>query len=119
MRMLAPCASGLLLIEEPFVVALILSFAALTVFRPAGLGGSSQDHAPLLGTDVTPSGRREAEGCSPNGRRRELTTGEVHDFERQIEDGFRRESRLAHDSTQSGRSSGPEQPREFGRQEVV
>jgi hypothetical protein len=117
--MLALRACGLLLIEESSVVALVLSFAALTVFRPAGLRGSAQDHAPLLRTDVTPSGRCEAEGCSPNGRRGELPTGEVHDFERQIEHGFRRESRLAHDSTQSGRSSGPEQPPEFGRHEVV
>ena len=74
-------------------------FATMTVFRPPGLGRSSQDFAPFRWTHPAPSGGGEAERCAFDRSWRELSAGNVNEFQRQVEHGFRWQARLPHHAT--------------------
>jgi hypothetical protein len=66
------------------------SFTGLPVSRPSRLRRFAHHAAPFFGANVSPTRRAETDGGSLNRLGRELSTGEVEDFDRQVEEDFRR-----------------------------
>jgi hypothetical protein len=72
--------------------------------------------AALFGADVSPASRAETDRGSLNRLGRELSTGEIEHFDRQIEQDFRRKAGMTHEASQARRAPRAQHPREFGRQ---
>jgi len=83
---------------------------------PSRLRRFAHDATAFFGTDVTPTRRAEADCGSLNRLGRELSTGEIEHFDRQIEQDFRRKSGMTHEAPQTRRAPRAQHPREFGSQ---
>jgi hypothetical protein len=78
------------------------------------LRGSPQGLAPVLGTDIAPPRRSQADGRSLNRRRRQLSARKIQYFNRQIEQGLGWETRLAHHAFEARGASDAEQSGQLG-----
>ena len=83
---------------------------------PSRLRRFAHDATAFFGTDVTPTCRAEADGGSLNRLWRELSTGEIEHFDRQVEQDFWRKASVTHEAPQTRRAPRAQHPREFGRQ---
>ena len=83
---------------------------------PSRLRRFAHDATAFFGADVTPTRRAEADRGSLNRLGRELSTGQIEHFDRQIEQDFRRKAGVTHEASQARRAPRAQHPREFGRQ---
>ena len=81
---------------------------------PARLRCFPQRFAALLGTHVPPARGGKAHSRSPNGLWRQFSTGDIEQFDRQVEQCLRWESCLPHHAAQSCRSACAEHSRQLG-----
>lgn len=84
------------------------------ILGPARLRGAAQRLAAFPRTDIAPAGGAEAKRKPSNWRRRQLFGGNVHKFQRHIEDDFRWQTCLAHDLPQPFTASGTKCASEIG-----
>ena len=83
---------------------------------PSRLRRFAHDATALFGAHVSPASRAETDRGSLNRLWRELSTGEIEHFDRQIEQDFRRKAGMTHEAPQTRRAPRAQHPREFGRQ---
>jgi hypothetical protein len=83
---------------------------------PSRLRRFAHDATAFFGTDVTPTRRAEADSGSLDRLGRELSTGEIEHFDRQVEQDFWRKASVTHEASQARRAPRAQHPREFGRQ---
>ena len=83
---------------------------------PSRLRRLAHHAAAFFSADVAPTRRPEADRGSLNRLWRELSTGEIEHFDRQIEQDFRRKAGMTHEAPQPRRAPRAQHPREFGRQ---
>ena len=86
------------------------------MLAPSRLRRFAHHAATLLGADVSPAGRPEANSGSLNRLWRELIAGEIKKLDREIEQGFRRKAGATHKTSQAHGAPGAQAPREFGGQ---
>jgi hypothetical protein len=83
---------------------------------PSRLRRFAHHAAALFGANVSPASRTETDCGSLNRLGRELSTGEIEHFDRQIEQDFRWKARVTHEAPQARRAPRAQHPREFGSQ---
>jgi hypothetical protein len=71
------------------------------MFGPSCLRGSSQNLAPLVRADIPPTSGPETHGGAPNWWRRELSAGNIKQFDGEVHQDFRRQARETHDGAQA------------------
>ena len=84
--------------------------------RPSRLRRFAHHATALFGANVSPASRAKTDRGSLNRRGRELSTGEIEHFDRQIEQDFRRKAGMTHEAPQPRCAPRAQHPREFGRQ---
>jgi hypothetical protein len=105
---------ALALLQTDLLLACSLIFAtAATVFPPPRLRRAAQDRAALFGADVAPPRSAQANSRPLNWRLRELSTSKIEHFDRQVEEGFRRQATLLHDTPQPRRAPGAKETSKF------
>jgi hypothetical protein len=80
---------------------------------PPGLGGVSESLASFFSAYVAPARGAEAKGLPFYWRRREFSTCDVEQLQREIEQDLRWKSGLSHDAAKRHRSSDTQTCRQF------
>jgi hypothetical protein len=83
-------------------------------FAPSCLRRLAHHSAALLGADVAPPSRAEADSGSLDWFRRQLITGEIKQLDSEIEQGFGRKARPTHKTPQAHGAPRAQSPRQFG-----
>jgi hypothetical protein len=79
------------------------------MFSPPGLGRLAQHSTAFFGTDVSPPRGTQTDSHPFDRFWREPAARDIEQFNREIEEDFRRKTRLSHDAP---KSSGPPRPEE-------
>src|SRR5690606_2556755 len=74
--------------------------AVPAMLRPSSLGRPAHGLALLFWTGISPAGGAKADGLSLHRRRQQSRAGDVQEFEREIDQDFRRQPGLPHDAPQ-------------------
>ena len=90
-----------------------------SVFGPSGLHGATEQLASLCGTDISPACGTQTDCRSTYGRRRELPRRYFQEFERQVEQRFRRHAAVSHDRAQTSGPSGAKSFRDLPTNRVM
>jgi hypothetical protein len=83
------------------------------VFAPSRLRRFSHHAAALLGADVSPASRAEANSGSLNRFWRQLVASEIKELDREIEQSLRRKAGATHETSQAQGAPSAQDPREF------
>lgn len=93
--------------------SLILATAA-TILAPSRLRRATKDRTALFWADIAPPRSTQANGRSLDRCLRELSTGKIEHFDRQIEQRFGRQSALLHDTPQPCGAPRTKEASQFG-----